>query len=104
MHVVKCAQQCAHQCILNVQHCVHITVHCIVQEASAPARVELKVALYDYTAQQDDELGFQRGDVITILSRDHADWWKGELGQGRHLSLQLCRQSAACQWMMCDRQ
>ena len=39
---------------------------------------ERKVALFDYQSQQEDELGFMKGDVITIISKDHVDWWKGE--------------------------
>jgi len=38
-----------------------------------------RIALYDYQAQQSDELSFVKGDVITILSKDHPDWWMGEL-------------------------
>ena len=38
------------------------------------------MALYDYTAQQPDELGFNAGDVIIIVSKEHPDWWKGQLG------------------------
>jgi hypothetical protein len=38
-----------------------------------------RLALYDYQAQQGDELSFVKGNVITILSKDHPDWWLGEL-------------------------
>lgn len=36
-------------------------------------------ALYDYTAQQSDELSFQPGDVINLIDRQDADWWHGEI-------------------------
>ena len=36
-------------------------------------------AIYTYVAQYEDELSFEEGDVITVLSKDEADWWKGEL-------------------------
>jgi len=37
------------------------------------------VALYDYDATTDDELTFREGDTITILQKDPAGWWEGEL-------------------------
>ncbi|XP_035825622.1 intersectin-1 [Aplysia californica] len=40
---------------------------------------ETVVALYAYTAQNDDELTFQKDAVITVLSRDNPDWWSGQL-------------------------
>lgn len=36
-------------------------------------------ALYDYDATTEDELTFREGDVITILQKDPAGWWEGEL-------------------------
>ncbi|CAG6016408.1 unnamed protein product [Menidia menidia] len=35
--------------------------------------------MYDYVAQNDDELAFLKGQVITVLNKDDCDWWKGEL-------------------------
>ena len=35
--------------------------------------------MYDYTAQNDDELPFGKGQLINVLSREDPDWWKGEL-------------------------
>lgn len=35
--------------------------------------------MYDYTAQNDDELPFGKGQIINVLSREDPDWWKGEL-------------------------
>uniref|UniRef100_A0A7N8WUM8 Intersectin 1 (SH3 domain protein) n=1 Tax=Mastacembelus armatus TaxID=205130 RepID=A0A7N8WUM8_9TELE len=37
------------------------------------------IGMYDYVAQNDDELAFQKGQVITVLNKDDCDWWKGEL-------------------------
>lgn len=44
-----------------------------------PTAAETVVALYAYTAQNDDELTFQKDAVITVLSRDNSDWWTGQL-------------------------
>jgi hypothetical protein len=35
-------------------------------------------ALYNYTAQENDELTLRKGDIITIV-KEHPDWWEGEL-------------------------
>ncbi|XP_069137912.1 intersectin-1-like isoform X1 [Argopecten irradians] len=53
------------------------------QLASQPAQPEVKyidqvVALYPYTAQNDDELTFHNGSVINVISKDDANWWSGE--------------------------
>ncbi|XP_062866960.1 intersectin-1 isoform X1 [Trichomycterus rosablanca] len=37
------------------------------------------IGMYDYTAQNDDELPFGKGQMINVLSREDPDWWKGEL-------------------------
>ena len=38
------------------------------------------MAMYDYSAQNSDELTFKRGDVITVDDKSDPDWWKGTLG------------------------
>lgn len=45
-----------------------------------PPREQAK-ALYQYKAQNEDELTFKEGDIITIINKDIEDkgWWKGEL-------------------------
>jgi len=35
-------------------------------------------ALYNYVAQEGDELTLRKGDLITII-KEHPDWWEGEL-------------------------
>ncbi|XP_029596764.1 intersectin-1 isoform X3 [Salmo trutta] len=37
------------------------------------------IGMYDYMAQNDDELPFGKGQIINVLSREDPDWWKGEL-------------------------
>ncbi|CAI2186130.1 11475_t:CDS:10 [Funneliformis geosporum] len=36
-------------------------------------------ALYDFVPTESGELGFSRGDVITVLDSVYKDWWRGEL-------------------------
>lgn len=45
------------------------------QRASA---VQVK-AMYDFTAEEEDELGFSVGDIIEVLDRSDTSWWKGRL-------------------------
>ncbi|VDK41697.1 unnamed protein product [Anisakis simplex] len=39
----------------------------------------LAEALYDYSAQRDDELSFKNGDLIVVTERFDNEWWKGRL-------------------------
>ena len=41
--------------------------------------VDQVVALFPYTAQNEDELSFLQGDVITVVDRDDPSWWRGQL-------------------------
>jgi growth factor receptor-binding protein 2 len=36
--------------------------------------------MYDFTPQEEGELAFRRGDVITVTNRTDANWWRGEIG------------------------
>ena len=45
---------------------------------SAPQKPLFR-ALYSYAGQHDDELAFNAGDVITLISKDEEAWWKGEI-------------------------
>lgn len=48
----------------------------------ASLRKDQAVALYTFTADQDGDLGFKKGEVITILKRTEKkeDWWTGQIG------------------------
>lgn len=37
------------------------------------------VALYPFAGQHSDELTFQKGDIVTLVSTDDPSWWKGEI-------------------------
>uniref|UniRef100_A0A182VSJ4 Dynamin-associated protein n=1 Tax=Anopheles minimus TaxID=112268 RepID=A0A182VSJ4_9DIPT len=37
------------------------------------------IALYPYKPQNDDELSFDKDDIISVLGRDEPEWWRGEL-------------------------
>ncbi|KAJ2806238.1 ESCRT-0 subunit protein hse1, partial [Coemansia furcata] len=48
-------------------------------EALVPKRKVQVKALFDFTATEQGELGFFKGDVIDVLDQKYRDWWKGEL-------------------------
>jgi len=49
------------------------------EPASAPSNSKQVKALYDFAAENPDELTFQTGAVITVLE-ELGEWWKGEYG------------------------
>eukprot|EP01116_Phalansterium_solitarium_P020981 TRINITY_DN6372_c0_g1_i2.p1 TRINITY_DN6372_c0_g1~~TRINITY_DN6372_c0_g1_i2.p1 ORF type:complete len:197 (-),score=67.36 TRINITY_DN6372_c0_g1_i2:159-749(-) len=52
----------------------------VFDKAAAAAAVGKRVkAVYDYEAQDAGELGFDEGDVITVLAEQPSGWWRGEL-------------------------
>ncbi|XP_011306596.1 intersectin-2 isoform X3 [Fopius arisanus] len=49
------------------------------QDSPTDPNVERVMALYPHQAQNDDELSFDKGEVITVLAKQEEAWWKGEL-------------------------
>ncbi|XP_038606944.1 intersectin-2 isoform X2 [Tachyglossus aculeatus] len=37
------------------------------------------IAMYDYMANNEDELNFPKGQLINVLNKDDPDWWQGEI-------------------------
>ncbi|CAB4002121.1 growth factor receptor-bound 2 [Paramuricea clavata] len=42
-------------------------------------------ALFDFTPQEEGELEFKRGDIIEVIEKDDANWWKGKLNNNEGL-------------------
>lgn len=36
------------------------------------------IALFTYKAQNDDELSFEKDDIISVMGRNEPEWWYGE--------------------------
>ncbi|KAI9894408.1 MAG: hypothetical protein M1814_003165 [Vezdaea aestivalis] len=54
------------------------------------------VALFSFDADQDGDLGFKKGDIITILKRTEKkeDWWTGRIGNKEGIFPRRTRRSA----------
>ncbi|XP_075454596.1 intersectin-2 isoform X2 [Ascaphus truei] len=50
-------------------------------DKAAPAFIPVcqVIAMYDYIANNEDELNFSKGQLINVLHKDDADWWQGEI-------------------------
>ncbi|KAJ1934100.1 ESCRT-0 subunit protein hse1, partial [Linderina macrospora] len=46
--------------------------------SAAAKKIQVK-ALFDFVPTEAGELGFFKGDVITVLDQKYRDWWRGEL-------------------------
>ncbi|CAL8313742.1 unnamed protein product [Lota lota] len=45
----------------------------------SPLPVCQVITMYDYTAANQDELSFSKGQLISVLDKTNPDWWKGEI-------------------------
>ncbi|XP_048829859.1 intersectin-2b isoform X1 [Brienomyrus brachyistius] len=45
----------------------------------APLPICQVISLYDYTAVNEDEMSFSKGQPINVLEKTSPDWWKGEI-------------------------
>lgn len=45
---------------------------------AVPLSVCEVIAMYDYTAANEDEMSFSKGQHINVLDKNNPDWWKGE--------------------------
>ena len=50
------------------------------QPTAVETVIETVVAIFDFEAQADGDLGFKVGEKIDILSKD-GDWWTGRKGE-----------------------
>ena len=41
-----------------------------------PRNVKIMRAIFDYSAEEEDELSFLAGDILYILDQSEDDWWK----------------------------
>ncbi|KAM9703257.1 intersectin-2a isoform 1-T1 [Menidia menidia] len=49
------------------------------KSSPSPLPVCQVIAMYDYTAANQDELSFSKGQLISILDKTNPDWWKGDV-------------------------
>ena len=50
---------------------------------AAAAAAEKFRAVHAFASQNGDELSFEAGEVIALLSKDEPDWWRGQIGEDR---------------------
>ena len=50
--------------------------------AAVTVKEEIARALYDFTAEDSEEMSLKVGDLVTVVDKD-GDWWQGKL-RGRH--------------------
>ncbi|XP_067088172.1 GRB2-related adapter protein 2a [Osmerus mordax] len=51
----------------------------VPRRTSEPTPLPQVKALYDFIAEEEDELGFSVGDVIEVIDRPDPSWWRGRL-------------------------
>ncbi|EFO22534.1 sex muscle abnormal protein 5 [Loa loa] len=48
-------------------------------DSVAAQGTHLVQAMFDFKPQEEGELGFKRGDIITVTNREDENWWEGTL-------------------------
>lgn len=48
-----------------------------------PVNIHFDRALWDYEAQEDNEISFLAGDVFAVVEMQNDDWWEGVIGEQR---------------------
>ena len=56
-------------------------------------------ANYDYKQKGDDEMTLHTGDIISVLNKKDANWWKGEVTRGNRLERGLFPSSYTSPYM-----
>uniref|UniRef100_A0A3P8SHD6 Osteoclast-stimulating factor 1 n=1 Tax=Amphiprion percula TaxID=161767 RepID=A0A3P8SHD6_AMPPE len=64
--------KCVYSCLSHPE-----CLPCVQFKASPTMQVR---ALYDFQAEETDELEFSAGDIIEVLESSDQAWWKGQLG------------------------
>ena len=54
----------------------HWSVFVLLPQRASTVQVK---ALYDFAAEENDELGFCAGDIIEVLDHSDPSWWRGRL-------------------------
>ena len=65
--------------VANYRVCVCVCVCVYIMFSPTPPDIGQCEAVYDYSANQSDELSLQPGDVINLIDKQDQDWWHGEL-------------------------
>jgi len=54
--------------------------HAQAQESRSSENTLTALVLYDYNAEQEDEITISRGDLLLVFDQDPSGWWTGECG------------------------
>lgn len=65
-----------HETVIGTSSLLHCKLLFLIYKFQLTDKVQ---AMYPYSALNDDELSFEPEDIISVLSRDEPDWWRGEL-------------------------
>jgi hypothetical protein len=57
------------------------------EEPKQQSQGNVAVALYDYVAEEDNEISFVEGDTITQIEFVSDDWWQGLAANGKTVGL-----------------